>query len=180
MLLPPTVAKYFFIKFYHSRTIIIGCLNFNFRCNISTTPTLNDTTFSLALFLLSWFHRQLQTAFWFRWPAVVTCRLGRKVGHLHLFETSVPRSSRPSSPPPYPSDIRCRNSPSHVSVYVYASWKFNIKFMAYQNSFTISKLCKCLNRFTLKNEIKIGRIIVYIISINIWNWKENQKVFGMR
>lgn len=29
----------------------------------------------------------------------------------------------------------------------------------------ISKLCKCLNRFTLENEIKIDRTVVYIVDI---------------
>lgn len=133
--------------------------------------------FFLVLSLLSWFHRQLQTAFWFRWPAVVTCRLGRKAGHLHPFEISIPRSSDHLQTTP--SDIRCRNSPSHVSVYIYALWKFNIKFMTYQ---TVLRFRSYVNASTdLRLKMKLKSIEqLFISSIYGWNWKDSQKVFGMR
>lgn len=87
---------------------------------------------------------------------------------------------RPSSPPPHPSDIRCRNSLSYVSVYVYALWKFHIKFMTHQ---TVLRSRNYVNASTdLRSKMKLKSAEqLFISSIYGRNWKETRKIFhGMR
>lgn len=150
-------------------------MNFNFRCNISTTLTLNDTFSSFCPYSLG-----------------STANYRRHFDFVGLLLSLVALVERPATSIPLkfpfhdpltifttPSDIRCRNSPSHVSVYIYALWKFNIKFMTYQ---TVLRFRSYVNASTdLRLKMKLKSIEqLFILSIYGWNWKESQKVFGMR